>query len=233
LKFVVRFAVGIILGAVLAVVTGQSADLFGGIAVGCSLGAYGWLSTPALGRTIPSPSAKLTQDRIGTLGFSGVFAIAVGTLGGADVAGLSTPTGGFSAEPAGIAAAVAVCATLGMLFGGLQYGRVGTVCYGIAGGIVGLLATAWLVPVGGIGPGLAFGLTFGLGIGIIAAAPRAWGSFLLCRIFLSMRGDLPWRLLSFLDDAHQRGVLRQVGAIYQFRHIGLQQRLSSRVPTIT
>jgi hypothetical protein len=34
--------------------------------------------------------------------------------------------------------------------------------------------------------------------------------------------------MSFLLDAHQRGVLRQAGAVYQFRHIELQHRLANR-----
>jgi hypothetical protein len=34
--------------------------------------------------------------------------------------------------------------------------------------------------------------------------------------------------MSFLADAHRRGVLRQVGAVYQFRHIELQHRLANR-----
>ena len=33
--------------------------------------------------------------------------------------------------------------------------------------------------------------------------------------------------MGFLDDAHRRGVLRQVGAVYQFRHIELQHRLTN------
>jgi hypothetical protein len=39
---------------------------------------------------------------------------------------------------------------------------------------------------------------------------------------------LPWQVMRFLDDAHHRGVLRQVGAVYQFRHAQLQDRLASR-----
>ena len=34
--------------------------------------------------------------------------------------------------------------------------------------------------------------------------------------------------MSFLADAHRRGVLRQAGAFYQFRHIELQHRLANR-----
>ncbi|MGH3709712.1 MAG: NACHT domain-containing protein [Pseudonocardiaceae bacterium] len=58
-----------------------------------------------------------------------------------------------------------------------------------------------------------------------------WFSFLVARGWLALRGKLPWRLMTFLQDAHQRGVLRQVGAIYQFRHALLQDRLADLVDT--
>jgi len=32
--------------------------------------------------------------------------------------------------------------------------------------------------------------------------------------------------MPFLEDAHQRGVLRQQGAVYQFRHVMLQTHLA-------
>lgn len=50
------------------------------------------------------------------------------------------------------------------------------------------------------------------------------------RVWLFMRRRAPWRLMSFLADAHRRGVLRQVGAVYNFRHIRLQDRLAARHP---
>jgi len=34
--------------------------------------------------------------------------------------------------------------------------------------------------------------------------------------------------MSFLGDAHRRGVLRQVGDVYQFRHLDLQNRLAGQ-----
>jgi hypothetical protein len=34
--------------------------------------------------------------------------------------------------------------------------------------------------------------------------------------------------MTFLSDVHQRGVLRQAGAVYRFRHIDLQRRLATR-----
>jgi hypothetical protein len=36
--------------------------------------------------------------------------------------------------------------------------------------------------------------------------------------------------MDFLADAHQHhGVLRQTGAVYQFRHLDLQRRLTTQV----
>jgi hypothetical protein len=58
------------------------------------------------------------------------------------------------------------------------------------------------------------------------SAGGAYPRYLEARFRLSARGRLPWRTMSFLTDAHQRGVLRQVGAVYQFRHIRLQEQLA-------
>ncbi|TQF02954.1 helix-turn-helix domain-containing protein [Kitasatospora acidiphila] len=56
----------------------------------------------------------------------------------------------------------------------------------------------------------------------------AWGQWVLfTRIALPLTGRLPWATMAFLDDAYHRGVLRQVGAVYQFRHARLQSHLSS------
>jgi len=41
--------------------------------------------------------------------------------------------------------------------------------------------------------------------------------------------QLPRDLMAFLADAHEKlGVLRQVGPMYQFRHLELQHRLANR-----
>lgn len=50
------------------------------------------------------------------------------------------------------------------------------------------------------------------------------------RAWLFARGRMPWRIMRFLADAHRRGVLRQMGAVYQFRHIRLQERLAATHP---
>jgi hypothetical protein len=75
--------------------------------------------------------------------------------------------------------------------------------------------------------GLMFGLVAGCCFGLITTL-TTWPSYMLARGWLAWHHRLPWRLMSFLADAHQRGVLRQVGAVYQFRHIELQHRLANR-----
>ncbi|MER5938012.1 helix-turn-helix domain-containing protein [Streptomyces sp. NPDC001928] len=72
--------------------------------------------------------------------------------------------------------------------------------------------------ISGLGGGLGYALTL-----------TAWGQWLLLtRIWLPLTGRLPWAVVTFLEDAYQRGVLRQAGAVYQFRHARLQHHLAQR-----
>ncbi|MFI1035944.1 NACHT and WD40 repeat domain-containing protein [Streptomyces sp. NPDC020951] len=57
---------------------------------------------------------------------------------------------------------------------------------------------------------------------------RAWPRFRLAAVLLAVQGRLPWRLFGFLSDARRRGVLRQSGGAFQFRHIRLQERLNDQ-----
>ncbi len=77
----------------------------------------------------------------------------------------------------------------------------------------------------GPAPGLAAGLIVALGLGTMTA----WGRWvLLARIWLPLRGQAPWNTIAFLEDAYQRGVLRQAGAVYQFRHARVQIHLAEK-----
>jgi hypothetical protein len=67
----------------------------------------------------------------------------------------------------------------------------------------------------------------GLTVGLTLAAQTAHSAFLVARVRLAADGVLPLRLMAFLREAHRLGVLRQVGATYQFRHARLQDRLAS------
>jgi hypothetical protein len=71
----------------------------------------------------------------------------------------------------------------------------------------------------------AIGGALGLAAFAVSVGFTAWGRFILVRSWYSMSDRLPWRLMAFLRDARARGVLRQAGAVYQFRHAQLQDHL--------
>ncbi|WP_326596454.1 NACHT domain-containing protein [Streptomyces sp. NBC_01803] len=110
-------------------------------------------------------------------------------------------------------------------------GGAGTVTGGVLGGLVheaaddparGVVFAVVVSALAGAGIGTAVGLVPAWGQG-------AWGAFTVARCYLTLRHRLPFRLMDFLADAHERrGVLRQAGAFYQFRHIGVQRRVASR-----
>lgn len=54
-------------------------------------------------------------------------------------------------------------------------------------------------------------------------------SYAIAHAWLAVWRRLPWRLFAFLEDAHERAsLLRQLGAVYQFRHARLMERLAAR-----
>ena len=76
--------------------------------------------------------------------------------------------------------------------------------------------------------GIVVGFWPSVGVGIALALRTSWPYYALARLWLVLHRQLPLRLIDFLADAHRRGVLRQVGAVYQFRHIELQHLLANR-----
>ncbi|MBV9023378.1 MAG: NACHT domain-containing protein [Streptomycetaceae bacterium] len=109
-----------------------------------------------------------------------------------------------------------------------------------AGGLMGVLAFGLVLaidpllgnPRANLPPTLAYGFAFGLTFGFVLGLVRSvWMEFLVAQIGLAVLGRVPWRFMGFLADAHERrGVLRQVGAVYQFRHLDLQRYLAERQP---
>lgn len=135
-------------------------------------------------------------------------------LGGA--IGLAFAMGAVALAPAGVDHAVTPRA---LLRSNRQYAIFQTLTVGIA---YGLVAGALTDPVNGIIVGTAIGIAFGVGA-------HAWGRWLIVvRFWLPLTGRLPWRVWGFLADAHQRDVLRQAGAVYEFRHARLQDNLAAR-----
>ncbi|MBB2943794.1 hypothetical protein FB565_003523 [Actinoplanes lutulentus] len=76
--------------------------------------------------------------------------------------------------------------------------------------------------------GLAGAVVYG-GTGALSNGGLRALRFRLTHLRLAVRGRLPWRLNRFLADAHRRGVLRRAGAVYQFRHVLLQEHLAASV----
>jgi hypothetical protein len=107
-----------------------------------------------------------------------------------------------------LALAIALC---GWLITGLLQGLLGPLSWSLAGGLsIGV--------IGGVIGSLSYAIAF-----------TAWGQWvLLARIWLPLTGRMPWAITAFLDDAYRRGVLRQAGAVYQFRHARLQRHLRRR-----
>ncbi|OKI12666.1 NACHT domain-containing protein [Streptomyces sp. CB03911] len=105
------------------------------------------------------------------------------------------------------------------------------VVIGVAGWpVVGLLdGDLWGVRLGWTVPdGLRFGLLTACGAGLGAGLSlTAWGQWtVFARLWLPLTGRLPRAAMAFLEDAHRRGVLRKVGAVYQFRHARIQQHFA-------
>jgi ABC-type branched-subunit amino acid transport system substrate-binding protein len=95
------------------------------------------------------------------------------------------------------------------------------VAFGFTIGLAtGLVAGPWIGLLDGVGVGLV-----GVAVGL-ARGPHVWSRYVFTRSFLTLQGKLPWRLSTFLDDAHRRGVLRENGGVHQFRHALLQDCLA-------
>ncbi len=210
-----------------AIAAGLLAGLAGVLVVGLIAGFGAWRAPKAPARGLHWSKLR-ARDLVGVLVIGLVFALSdVGPVAGL-VGGLAavlwrglvlTPTDlTIAADPRTVLArdrrAFILVALIIGLITGLGTGLGGWVLVRPMEGLVeGLVVT------------LVVTLTGGLGAGLWEAA---WGWFGIARCWLAARRCLPWRLMSFLADAHQRGVLRQAGAVYQFRHVELQRRLATR-----
>jgi hypothetical protein len=110
-------------------------------------------------------------------------------------------------------AALAYATIFGVVLG-TACGRAIRALFGIAYG-----------PALGTTAGLVVSMAFTLGC---CSVTLAWSRWRITCASLAILRRLPWRMVSFLEDAHRRGVLRQAGAMYQFRHLELQRRLADR-----
>jgi len=111
------------------------------------------------------------------------------------------------------------------LWQGLMVGSFG-------GGVIMAVVWSQFDLVFGLVDGSAFWFVswlLGIPAGVLAwiLIMTVWGPWLLARTWLPLTGRLPWAMVAFLEEAHRRGVLRQAGGVYQFRHARLQNYLST------
>jgi hypothetical protein len=109
----------------------------------------------------------------------------------------------------------------------------GAVVGGFLGGVVGARDVGLVFDVGGpVEQGLlgaAIGAVLGGAVlGMMMQSNSASGRFVTAKLWLALHGHATPRLMPFLKEAHRVGVLRQVGAYYQFRHASLQDHLVGR-----
>ncbi|MEJ3749590.1 AAA family ATPase [Actinomycetes bacterium KLBMP 9797] len=89
---------------------------------------------------------------------------------------------------------------------------------GLLGGTSGV--AAWLANSSYIG------LMAGMIVAVTVVGVSAWSRFEAARAWLALTGQLPWAVMRFLRNARRVGLLRRVGAVYQFRHARLREQLS-------
>jgi hypothetical protein len=94
------------------------------------------------------------------------------------------------------------------------------ICAGLAFGLA-------YGPQSGFVHGIAFGAGFAIADPYFGLSSTLWGRYAVANAWLALAGRVPWRFMAFLEDAHNRGVLRRAGAAYQFRHARLQQHLAT------
>ena len=249
----VGFAVGLATGPVTGLTVGLTAGLATGLPTGLTAGLMGGLTPPAPSRRqirwrhttrpiLHRLVAGLVAGLVGGLVIGFAAGLVAGFVAGFAVGFAAGLVAGFAAGlPVGFAVGFAgglaggLVAEFTTLFaegdadipaatdplGLLRDDRRHTLAVPLAVGLMVGLMVGFAV---GFAVGLAVGLAYGLAYG---STKSAWGQFQLARIWWWSHGRSPRNLMVFLSDAHHRGVLRQAGGVYQFRHALLRDRLAA------
>ena len=160
-----------------------------------------------------------------------ITALCVGLPGGAveflaqNMSGLASETDWVSPRSslAGDRTACQLHAGVGVVIFGPTFGLiVGLLTNPLNGIIAGSVSSIGAAVVGAILTGFRPEQMPGAGL--------RWVPFTIARISLAVPRRLPLRLFRFLEDAHARGVLRQTGAVYQFRHARVREHLALNPP---
>ncbi|MFD8500881.1 BTAD domain-containing putative transcriptional regulator [Amycolatopsis sp. NPDC059657] len=229
-RFLGRFAIGSVIGVLFSRAMGLPVAVIAGVGVvlGLAAGLHVWLAKPADVTEVSGPPVVLRQDRTAALVLGLTFALALTLPSGFAVGVPTLDTAAAEAGTIDILISALGGALAGGVVGGVWFGRAGVLGIGFASAVAGGLIFGPAYPnVYGLGVGLAFGTVFGLSVAGVSVLSRAWGAFMVGQAWLAIRGRQPWRVLRFLEDAHQRGVLRQSGGVYQFRHARLRDHLGN------
>lgn len=253
----VGLTVGFVVGLVVGLAGGLTLGLTDGLAYGLTAALMAGLI--GLRSTGPQPTRTRLQihDRVRFIAGRFAFWFVVGFVGGLAVGlayGLTAAVrDGLAARlVGGLVVGLTVGLTAGLaaavVFGleapvnaadvvsaaeSLAWDRRNAIRKMIAAGLTGGLVDGLVGGlVGGLGAAVRGALVVGLTVGYVTVRPTsAWIYWLiLVRGWLPLTGRLPWRVQAFLTDAYQRGVLRQTGAVYQFRHARLQDHLTTETP---
>ncbi|QFZ20420.1 NACHT domain-containing protein [Saccharothrix syringae] len=106
----------------------------------------------------------------------------------------------------------------------------------ILNGAVTFFGMALLVLLAGLSADVSFIGSLSTALGMAALFTSlypfscAWIKYSLTCLLLWRYGGVPWRLMEFLERAHELGVLHRTGALYRFRHLRIQQYLAARYP---
>lgn len=220
-----RLAVSLTIGLIVSSVADPVVGILHTGVVMAILTSHLWLDVPPDLTTASSPIDVLKQDRRAALTLGAMLALAFALITGT---GLTAGSGqGLPASMMSGLTNALPNAAVGTIMGGFLYRRVGALAYGTAGAVMGALATYLDPETTPWTFALAAGAGYGLKIGCLGMLSRAWGAFTFTRLWLALTGHLPLRLMRFLDDAHRRGVLRQSGTVYQFRHDHLRDHLAA------
>lgn len=214
--------VGAAAGTAVGLAGGAPAGLVFGLAACLVLG----LEARGLYPAEPSDGLRLSTDALGRRIVLGVVLGAVGTVASGPAAGVvlgvaGSLAGAFKGHRPDLDTLVGPAPLLA------QDRRTFLAITAISGAVVALVVRVVVGLSVGMAGSAAFGLAFGLAAGFAETA--AWVYFAAALFHLGLRRKVPWRLMAFLDDAHvHRGVLRQVGTVYQFRHLDLQRHLAQQ-----
>jgi NACHT domain len=96
----------------------------------------------------------------------------------------------------------------------------------VGGLIIGIATGAWTGALKSVVVALIGASGFSLATLYNGMLRNAWIAYTYTRFLLAVRGQIPWRLVPFLEGAYKAGLFRRAGSAYQFRHASLQDQLA-------